>query len=489
MNLNFKLIFRSLGALMMVMGSVLILPLMVCLIYKEIETAIAFIITIVPTLLIGFFVYFGIIPTKTRLTVRDGFLIVSVSWILASIVGGIPFIISGSIPNPIDAFFETSSGLTTTGATILGDVESLSKGILFWRSFTHWIGGMGILVFAVALLPSLGIGANLIAASEAPGPTLDKITPKISDTAKRLYQIYGILTLLEVICLMLAGMNLYDALIHTFGSVGTGGFSNYNNSVAHFNSAPIEIIITIFMVLSAVNFNLYFYSLRNKGGIFNLFKDSEFKFYMCVFSVPTLLIALNLFMTGVYKGFFESLRFSSFQVASLLTTTGFMSANYDIWPTFSKMLLLTLFCIGGCSSSTGGGIKVIRILVMLKLIGRGIAVRLHPNAIISVKINDKKLSIDTVSSIANFIFLYIVTVIVGTGLICLEGVDIITSLSAVLTCIGNVGPGFNLVGPVNNFSFFSDPAKFLLSLLMLAGRLEVFTFLMLFSRRFWLYDK
>ncbi|MBN7772027.1 TrkH family potassium uptake protein [Clostridium aminobutyricum] len=489
MNLNFKLFFRSLGALMMVMGGVMIFPLIVSILYNELETAITFIVTIVSTLLIGLVIYFGITPTRTRLTARDGFLIVSVGWILASVVGAIPFIASGAIPNFFDAFFETSSGLTTTGATILKEIESLPKGILFWRSFTNWIGGMGILVFAVAFLPSLGIGANLIAASEAPGPTLDKITPKISDTAKRLYQIYLILTFLEVICLLLAGTNLYDALTHTFGSVGTGGFSNYNDSVAHFNSPLIDGIITTFMLLSAINFNLYFYAFKNKGGIKNLFADSEFKFYLWIVAMAILFITLNLFVTGIYKGIGESLRFSSFQVASILTTTGFMSADYDVWPTFSKMVLLILFCVGGCSSSTGGGIKVIRILVMLKLIGRGIAVRLHPNVIISVKINEKKLSIDTVSSIANFIFLYIATVLVGTILICLEGIDIVTSFSAVLTCIGNVGPGFNLVGPVNNFGFFSSPVKFLLSLFMLAGRLELFTFLMLFTRKFWLYDK
>jgi trk system potassium uptake protein TrkH len=474
---------------MIVMGATMVLPLIVSAIYNETELVITFISTIVPTSIIGFIIYFGITPAQTRLTVRDGFLIVSLCWILASFIASIPFVLSGSIPNPIDAFFEASSGLTTTGASILSEIESLPKGILFWRSFTHWIGGMGILVFAVALLPSLGIGANIIAASEAPGPTLDKITPKISDTAKKLYQIYAILTILEVLCLLFAGMNLYDAIIHTFGSVGTGGFSNYNNSIAHFNSAKIELIITIFMLLSAVNFNLYFYSYKREGGIKNLTSDGEFKFYISIIIITTVLIALNLFSMGTYKSLGESLRFSSFQVASILTTTGFASSNYDVWPTFSRILIFMLMFIGGCSSSTGGGVKVIRILVALKLIQRGIAVRLHPNAIISIKVNEKKLNIDTVSAIANFLFLYIAVVSVCTLLVCLDGVDILSAFSAVLACIGNIGPGFNLVGPVNNFASFSLPVKFLLSFVMLAGRLELFTFIMLFTRKFWLYDK
>lgn len=489
MNLNIKAFIRSLGVLMMVMGAAMVLPLIVSAIYNEIDIVITFIYTIVPVSIIGFLIYYKVVPSQTRLTVRDGFLIVSVCWILASIISAVPFVLSGAIPNIFDAFFECSSGLTTTGATILTDIESLPRGILFWRAFTHWLGGMGILVFAVALLPSLGIGANILASAEAPGPKMDKITPKISDTAKNLYKIYAVITILEIILLMMAGMNLFDASTHTFGSVGTGGFSNYNNSVAHFNSVPIEMIITVFMILSGVNFNLYFYSIRKSGGIRNLLADEEFKLYIIIIVVITTLISLNLWFTQTYDNIGQSFRFSIFQTASILTTTGFATANYDVWPTFSKMLIFTLMLIGACSSSTAGGVKVIRFLVVLKLIKRSIKVRLHPNAIISIKVNDKKLSIDTVSEIANFIFLHILVVAISTLLVSLDGFDILTNLSAVLTCIGNIGPGFNLVGPVMNFSIFSNPVKILLSLIMLAGRLELYTFIMLLMPKFWQQDR
>ncbi len=489
MNLNIKAFIRSLGVLMMVMGAAMILPLIVSAIYNEIDIVITFIYTIVPVSIIGFLIYYKVIPSQTHLTVRDGFLIVSVCWILAAIISALPFVLSGAIPNIFDAFFECSSGLTTTGATILTDIESLPKGILFWRAFTHWLGGMGILVFAVALLPSLGIGANILASAEAPGPTMDKITPKISDTAKNLYKIYAVITILEIILLMMAGMDLFDASTHTFASVGTGGFSNYNNSIAHFNSVPIEMIITIFMILSGVNFNLYFYSIRKSGGIRNLLADEEFKLYIIIIVVITTLISLNLWFTQTYDNLGQSFRFSIFQTASILTTTGFATTNYDVWPTFSKMLIFTLMLIGACSSSTAGGVKVIRFLVVLKLIKRSIQVRLHPNAIISIKVNDKKLSIDTVSEIANFIFLHILVVAISTLLVSLDGFDILTNLSTVLTCIGNIGPGFNLVGPVMNFSIFSTPVKILLSLVMLAGRLELYTFIMLLMPKFWRQDR
>lgn len=489
MNLNIKAFVRSLGVLMIVMGAAMVLPLIVSTIYNEINIVIAFISTIIPVSLIGFIIYFKVTPVRTRLTVRDGFLIVSVCWILASVIGSIPFVLSGSIPNIFDAFFESASGLTTTGASILTEIEGLPKGILFWRAFTHWLGGMGILVFAVALLPSLGIGANILASAEAPGPTMDKITPKISDTAKNLYQIYTILTIIEIVLLMLAGMNLFDASTHSFASVGTGGFSSYNNSIAHFNSVTIEMIITVFMILAGINFNLYFYTFRRTGGIKNLFADEEFKLYISIILIITFLISLNLWYSNTYAHLGESIRFSLFQTASILTTTGFASANFDVWPTFSKMLIFSLMLIGGCSASTGGGIKVIRILVVLKLIKRSIQVRLHPNAIISIKVNEKKLSIDTVSDIANFMFLHILVVAISTLLVSLDGFDILSSFSAILACIGNIGPGFNLVGPVMNFSIFSAPVKFLLSLLMLAGRLELYTFIMLLMPKFWQQDR
>ncbi|MBE6034642.1 MAG: TrkH family potassium uptake protein [Clostridiales bacterium] len=490
MNLNFKSFIRSLGVLMMVMGAAMVLPLIVSAIYNEKDVVLSFIYTIIPVSLVGFVIYHKVIPTESHhLTVRDGFLTVSVCWILASAISSVPFVLSGAIPNIFDAFFECSSGLTTTGATALSEVEGLPRGILFWRAFTHWLGGMGILVFAAALLPSLGISANILAAAEAPGPTMDKISPKISDTAKTLYKIYAVMTFTQIILLMWAGMDLFDASTHTFGSVGTGGFSNYNNSVAHFNSVGIEIIITVFMILSGVNFNLYFYTFRKRGGIKNLLADEEFRLYIYIILIISLLISVNLWFSETYKGFGQSFRYSIFQTVSILTTTGFATADYDIWPTFSRMLIFTLMLIGGCSASTAGGVKVIRILVILRLIKRSIQVRLHPNAIITIKVNEKKLSIDTVSEIASFTFLHILLVAICTMLISLDGFDILTNLSAALTCIGNVGPGFNLIGPSLNFSIYSNASKFLLSFIMLAGRLELYTFIMLLMPKFWQQDR
>ncbi len=426
-----------------------------------------------------------IIPEKMKLTVRDGVLIVSFSWLFASFLGAMPFVLSGAIPDIFSAFFESASGLTTTGASILTDIESLPRGILFWRSFTHWLGGMGILVFAVAVLPSLGVGANIIASAEAPGPTMDKITPKISDTAKNLYLIYGIMTVVEIVLLMMAGLDLFDSLTHAFATMGTGGFSTYNDSIAHFGSATVELIIVVFMVLAGVNFNLYFYAISKPKGLKNMWSDDEFRFYIFIILGAVSLITMNLFFANVYNGLNESLRFSLFQTVSIVTTTGFASSDYETWTTFGKVIIFILFFVGGCSSSTGGGVKVIRVLVLLKLIRRSIQVQIHPHAIINIKVNKEKLSIDTVSSIANFMFLHVIIVGLGTVIISTSGFDFLTSFSSVLTCIGNIGPGFNLVGPSMNFSIYSGFYKACLSFLMIAGRLELFTFIMLFVPKFW----
>ncbi len=485
MNLNIKVFLKAMGILSIVMGAAMIFPFIVAIYYGELLVATDFLYCIIPTVLIGSILTLKIVPEKTKLTVRDGVLIVSFSWILASFIGGTPFVISGAIPNIYDAFFESASGLTTTGASILSDIESLPRGILFWRSFTHWLGGMGILVFAVAVLPSLGVGANIIASAEAPGPTMDKITPKISDTAKNLYIIYGVMTVIEIVLLMFAGLDWFDASTHSFATMGTGGFSTYNDSIAHFGSYTVEIIIIVFMIMAGVNFNLYYYAISRPNGIRNMFKDDEFKFYLFIIVGATALITLNLLLTNIYENPDESLRFSLFQTVSIMTTTGFASADYDTWTTFAKMIIFILFFVGGSSSSTGGGVKVIRVLVLLRLIKRSIQLQIHPNAIIDIKVNRKKLSIDTVSSIANFIFLHAMLVAIGTFIISFSDFDFLTCFSSVLTCIGNIGPGFNLVGPSMNFSEYGDFYKMCLSFLMISGRLELYTFIMLFAPKFW----
>ena len=354
--------------------------------------------------------------------------------------------------------------------------------MLFWRSFTHWLGGMGILVFTIALLPAIGVEGQQIAAAEVPGPTLSKIVPKLSDTARYLYILYLIMTLVETVLLMFGGLDLFDALCHSFSSLGTGGFSNYNASIAHFDSIYVEIVIMIFMFLAGMNFNLFFVFYKN--GFKSFYKDGEWKLYVYIIGVSTLLITLVLYFTNNYS-LGESLRYASFQDISIITTTGFATADYTLWPTFCQLILFLLFYCGGCSSSTGGGIKVVRVLVLLKLVKRSIAIRLHPRAVVQVKVNNQLLTRDTVSNIANFLFLYLALGMFGAFIVSFDGYDFVTSISASFTCLGNTGPGFCAIGPAENFTIFSDFTKLVLSFIMIAGRLEIFTLLMLFTKRFW----
>lgn len=402
---------------------------------------------------------------------------------MASTIGALPFCISGAIPNYIDAFFETCSGFSTTGSSILTDMEALPKSMNFWRAFTHWLGGMGIIVFAVAITPSFGMSGQVIASAETPGPTLDKITPRFSVMARNLYLLYLAFTLAEVILLLFGGLSLYDALLHSFSTVGTGGFSCYSNSIAHFDNSYIHWVIFTFMTLCGINFNLYFVLWRK--GIKSFFKDSELRFYLALIVIISFLIFLNLLAEGIYEDRSDCLRDSFFQVSSIITTTGFASADYDIWPTFSKMLIFLLMLTGACSSSTGGGVKLVRILVSLKLIRRGISMKIHPHRIVTITLNKKEVPQEVATNIANFIFFYIFIVFAGSLVISLNGFDLMTTISSVITCVGNIGPGYNLVGPTMNFSIFSPFSKVVLSLLMIAGRLELFTFFMLFFPHYW----
>lgn len=487
MVLNYRAIVRLSGIIIVLLAGLMLPSLLVSYIYGEQDAISSFLYTILPMLVIGNIIMISVKADFNHLRIRDGFVIVALCWTLGSVLGAIPFFISGYIPNFIDAFFETASGFTTTGSTILVNIEILPKGLLFWRSFTHWIGGMGILVFAIALLPMLGISGQRIAKAETTGPTFGKLTPKLTESAKILYTIYIGFTILEIVLLMLGGMNLYDSLIHTFGSIGTGGFSNYNASIAHFDSLYIEIVIIVFMLLAGTNFTLYYYALR--GHWRDFFSDGEFRWYLLIFGSAMLLITLNLWLSSTYDSIGQSIRFSFFQSASIMTTTGFGSADFDLWPTFSKMILFILMFIGGSSSSTSGGMKVVRIMIIFKLIKRGIAVRLHPRAVISIKINEKAIPADTSSAVANFILLFVGIFFIGSLLLSLENYDLETTISAVAACLGNIGPGFNLVGPVLNYSLFSDASTFMLAILMLIGRLELFTIILLFTRQFWNPDK
>ena len=483
MTVNFKSVIRMMGIMLTVTGICLILPLIVAFIYEEPVSIKSFIITIVPCLIAGSFIIRYVPSGKKEFKSTDGFLIVTMCWLIASVAGAVPLFISGSVSSYVDAFFEICSGFSTTGSTILTDIEALPKSILFWRSFTHWLGGMGIVVLATALLPSIGIEGQLIASAETPGPTLDKLTPKFSDTARNLYLVYLLISVVEVILLLAGGLNFYDALVHTFGTVGTGGFSCYADSIGHFTSPYVQWVITFFMIICGINFNLYF--VLGKKGPKAFFRDEELRLYLTVIGVVTLLIFINLMTNGVYTHAEEGLRASAFQVGSIVTTTGYATADFDLWPAFSKMMLFLLLCTGACSSSTGGGIKMIRVLTAIKLVRRSIALKIHPNRVVTVNVNKKEVPQEVATNISNFIFFYIFLIFAGSVLISFNGYDMVTTMSSVLTCLGNTGPGFALVGPSMNFAFYSDFSKIVLSFLMIAGRLELFTFFILFSRHYW----
>jgi len=378
--------------------------------------------------------------------------------------------------------FETMSGFTTTGASILSDIESLPSSILFWRSLTHWLGGMGIVVLTVAVLPLLGIGGLQLIKAEAPGPTVDKITPRITETAKILWLIYTGLTFAETILLMFGGMDLFDALTHTFATLATGGFSTKNSSVGTFNSAYIDWIITVFMVLAGINFTLHFRFMSGKYK--TLLRDSELKAYLGIFAVSTLLIAWNILGTSC-STVSDALRYAGFQAASILTTTGFATADYEQWPALSQTVLFVLMFVGGCSGSTGGGIKVIRIITMLKQGLNEMKYLLHPKGIFTLRINRQPVKKDIIYAISGFFFLYILMLLVTTIVAASSGSDVTTSFTASLATVGNIGPGFGLIGPAENFSFFPAYVKWFFCFAMLVGRLELYTVLILFTVTFW----
>nr|WP_330401016.1 TrkH family potassium uptake protein [Sporanaerobium hydrogeniformans] len=384
--MNLKIVLRSLGMLLICESIALLPPTLVAFIYGDGDLP-AFLITIGIVLAVGSILSL-IKPTSKNIYARDGFAIVALGWLLMSFFGAFPFYISGAFPSFIDSFFESSSGLTTTGSSILSAVEGLPHGILFWRSFTHWVGGMGILVLTMAILPSLGTGSMQVMKAESPGPIVGRIVPKLGQTAKILYSIYLGITLLEVLLLYLAGMNLFDAFIHTLGTVGTGGFSNMNASVGHYNSALIDWIITIFMILCGVNFSLYYLIL--KGNIKTFFKNNELRVYLFILFGAILLITLDLLARNTYGSFTEALRFSSFQVASVMTTTGYATTDFDKWSMFSRMLLLLLMFIGGCAGSTAGGLKVSRAIICLKSMKYSLKQIVHPNGYYSVRMDGKK---------------------------------------------------------------------------------------------------
>jgi trk system potassium uptake protein TrkH len=435
---------------------------------------------------IAFFLAMAFVSRKDEkpfLTNKDGFLFVSLSWVFASALGALPFTISGYIPSYIDAFFETMSGFTTTGASILANIEALPRALLLWRATTHWLGGMGIVVLLVAVLPTLGFSAIRVMEAEAPGPSVDRITPHISSTAKTLWLIYLGLTIIEILLLVIGGMTLFDAICHAFATMATGGFSTKNTSLAHYDSGFIHWVITIFMFLAGTNFTLHYRLLS--GNVRSILKDTEFKVYFMLFAVSSIIIAGDLFNSGVYRSFGESMRFSSFQVSSILTTTGFATTNFGEWPAVSQTILFFLMFIGGCAGSTGGGIKVIRVVVLFKMAVTEMRYVANPRGVYTIFLGNKALRKNVIYDIAALVFLYFAFFFLSVIVISFTGVDILTNVTAVIANLGNIGPGLGKVGPVFNYAFFPWWAKLWLSFAMLVGRLEVYTVLVLFSKKFW----
>lgn len=479
--MNYRYVARVIGILL-VFETLMLMPAMVFSLIDRSPDLMPILAAMGTSLLFGLGLSL-IRPREKQIGVREGLLIVAGGWIAACSVGALPFLWSGAVPSFIDAFFETVSGFTTTGATVISNIEALPRGILFWRSFTHWLGGMGILVLTLAVMPALGVGSIQMFKAETPGPVADKIAPKMKDTAVILYTAYLGITVVETILLMLGGVSLFDSLVHTFGTVGTGGFSNKNLSVGGLGGgAYVQWVIAVFMMLSGVNFSLY-YDIY-KGKVAKVVKNEELRLYILIMLLATTFIAGNLIITNHFNAA-EAVRHSFFNASSIMTTTGYTTVDYDIWPASSRLVLILLMFIGASAGSTGGAMKVVRILVIGKLIKREFFKLLHPRAVIPVTMNEKALRPDIVTEIMSFSFLYIFLFLTGSLFLTLEGIDLVSATSAVAATLGNVGPGLGLLGPKGNYGFFSPASKAMLSLMMLAGRLEIFTLFAILSPSFW----
>jgi len=434
------------------------------------------------TALIGFILQWLTRKQRSEISKRDGYIVVSLGWIAMSIFGALPFILHGSIPSYTDAFFETMSGFTTTGASILHNIESLPHGLLFWRSITQWLGGMGIIVLSLAILPVLGIGGMQLYVAEVPGPTKDKIHPRVRETAKRLWGIYFIFTAAEIVLLLFGGMNLFDAICHAFTTMATGGFSTKQASIAYYNSPFIDYVIIVFMFLAGTNFVLHYHWLHKKINM--VWKNDEFRFYTQIVVFVSLVVAVGL-VSLQYAGLEKSFRDALFHVVSIVTTTGYVTADYELWGPFFKVLFFLLLFTGGCAGSTGGSVKIVRYLLLIKNSLRELRRLIHPRAVIPLRFNNNSIPNEIISNILAFFLFYLSIFVIGTVIMSLLGLDFQTAMGSVATSLGNVGPAIGSVGPSSNFSHIPDIGKWILSFLMLMGRLELFTVILIFSPAFY----
>ncbi len=477
--MNRKFVFRLLGKLLMVTSALMVLPLIVSIIYKE-ECYTSFLLSMGISLAIGFPLTVFCKTEDRVIYAKEGFVIVALSWLSMSAIGALPFFLSGEIPNYVDAFFETVSGFTTTGASILTDVEAMSHGNLFWRSFTHWVGGMGVLVFVMAIIPASTDRSIHILRAEVPGPIVGKLVPKMRDTAIILYLIYIVLTVIEIVMLLIGGMPLFDSLVHAFGTAGTGGFGIKSDSIASY-SPYLQWVITVFMMIFGVNFNLYYLLLIKKTK--SVFRSEELWTYIGIGIVSTAVIAFNI--RDMYSTLGETIRFSSFQVATIITTTGYATTDFNLWPEMSKTILLLLMFIGSCAGSTAGGLKISRVILLFKMIKREIKSLIHPRAVSVVRFEGKKIDDPVLKSLSAYFAIYIACFVAVFILISFDGFDIVTNFSASAACFNNIGPGLNAVGPAANYAGYSVFSKIVLSFAMLLGRLEIYPILFVMSRSAW----
>lgn len=477
--MNRKMVFNMIGRISRVESIFLLLPAVVSLIYRE-KCFWDFIIVSAGAFTVGTLLKFIFKPQDHTIYAKEGFAIVATAWIYISAVGALPFFLSGEIPFFTDAFFETVSGFTTTGASVVDNVEQLSRGILFWRSFTHWIGGMGVLVFIMAVVPNVSDRSIHIMRAEIPGPVVGKILPRAKDTAKTLYIIYIFMTVLQIILLLCGGMPLFDSVVHTFGTAGTGGFGIKIDSVASY-SPYIQWVIIVFMFLFGVNFNLYYLLLikRFKAAA----SSGEFWCYFGVFATASAAIAINI--RGLYANISEAIRASVFQVSSIITTTGYSTADFNKWPEFSKAILLVLMLIGACAGSTAGGLKIARVVMFFKMIAREIRRMLHPRSVSAVRSDGKRVDEITLSSTGIYFAFYAICLTAIFLIISFQGFDFETNISAAVSCFNNVGPGFGMVGPAASYSCYNNVSKLALSAAMLMGRLEIFPMLLVFLPTTW----
>ena len=499
--MSLKLIFYTLGNLLICLAGTMLLPLGVSIYYRAAASEVqndllAFVISAIITLVIGLGLRFSIRARQEELGIREGFAVVAMGWVTVALFGSLPYLFADVFSFDGRSrwtefsfcYFESMAGFSTTGATVLTEIEHLSHAMLFWRSFSHWLGGMGIVVLAVAILPMLGIGGMQLFRAEAPGPQTDRLTPRIAQTAKLLWGVYLLLSFLETVLLMFGGMSLFDALCHTFGTMATGGFSTKNSSIGHYDSVYIDMVICCFMFLAGTNFALHYRALR--GNVKSYFQDTEFKFYCTVIAVSITLISWNTIRFQVdgqvpYDSMWTSLRYAAFQVMSIITTTGYGTADFEQWPALSQFILVTLMFYGGCAGSTGGGMKQVRFLLLIRQSGAEIKRLIFPHAVLPIRVNDRVVPPEVMTNVLGFFFFFIGIFAIVTCIMTTLGLDLVSAAGATIATMGNIGPGLGSVGPTDNYAHIHTFGKYVLSFCMLLGRLELYTVLILFSPNFW----